>query len=205
MATRLNIAPPNLPIAPRQYEPRYQEQLNNVQRLFYNGVANAVNLPYPYGAFYTSPTPALTNPLVGAMNVVPFGRTAEAFNVKIGTVASRIYVSETGVYNVQFSAQCNLATGGATAAAYFWLRINGKNLADSAGKVVITGPNAETMAAWNYIISLQAGDYIELAWSSSESHMYLEYEAATSVRPALPAVILTIMWASQLNNSVGQS
>jgi hypothetical protein len=204
VATRLNIAPPNLPIAPNQYERRYQEQLNNVQRLFYNGVANSVNLPYPYGSFYTSPTPALTNPVANATHLVPFGVTAESYNTKIGAVNTRIYVAETAVYNVQFSAQCNLSTGGAASAIYFWLRKNGANVADTAGKVVITGPNAETVAAWNYIISLQENDYIELAWSSSETHMYLEYEAATNGRPAVPAVILTVAWASPLNNSIGQ-
>jgi hypothetical protein len=205
MATRLNIAPPNLAIAPAQYERRYQEQLNNIQRLFYTTVANGINSPYPFGSFYTSPTPALTNPVANAMNLVPFGRTAEAYNTKVGTVTTRIYVSETAIYNVQFSAQCNLSTGGAASAAYFWLRKNGANVADTAGKVVITGPNAETMAAWNYLLTLRENDYIELAWSSSETHMYLEYQAANSIKPAVPAVILTVMWASPSNTSVSQS
>jgi hypothetical protein len=202
MATRLSVAPPNLPIAPLQYQQRYQEQLNNVQRLFYNGLANAVNLPYPYGSFFTAPA-NITNPVANTMNLVPFATTAEAYNTAIGPVKSRIYVAETAVYNVQFSAQLD-KTGGGANSAYFWLRKNGKNIADTAGKIVVSGPNAETMAAWNYIISLQAGDYIELAWESSDTALFIAYEAATTVRPAVPAVIFTIMWASSLNNSIGQ-
>ena len=202
MATRVNIVPPNLPIAPRNYDSRYQEQLNNVQRLFYNSVANAVNLPYPYGSFLTAPT-NVNNPVANALNLVTFSTTAEAYNTAIGPVKSRIYVAETAVYNVQFSAQLD-KTGGGASAAYFWLRKNGVNVPDTAGKLVVNGPNAETLAAWNYIISLKAGDYVELAWESSDINLFLAYEAANTVRPAVPAVIFTIVWASPLNNSTGQ-
>ena len=31
----LNVAPPNLPLAPEQYSRQYQDQLNNVLRLFF--------------------------------------------------------------------------------------------------------------------------------------------------------------------------
>lgn len=33
---------PNLPIAPQQYSPQYGEQLNNVLRLYFNQLSNAV-------------------------------------------------------------------------------------------------------------------------------------------------------------------
>ncbi len=36
----LNVTPPNLPLAPEEYERRYQEQLNNVLRLFFNQLSN---------------------------------------------------------------------------------------------------------------------------------------------------------------------
>ena len=36
----LNATPPNLPLAPEQYERRYQDQLNNVLRLFFNQLNN---------------------------------------------------------------------------------------------------------------------------------------------------------------------
>lgn len=203
MATRLSVTPPNLPIAPREYEQRYQEQLNNVQRLFYTGISNAVNLPYPYGSYFTAPA-NITNPVANAMNLVSFATAAETYNTAIGPIKSRIYVAETAVYNIQFSAQLD-KTGGGASAAYFWLRKNGKNVADTAGKLVVNGPNSETMAAWNYVISLQAGDYVELAWASSDTALFIAYEAANTVRPAVPAVIFTIVWASSLNVSVGQS
>jgi hypothetical protein len=36
----LNATPPNLPLAPNEYERRYQDQLNNVLRLFFNQLSN---------------------------------------------------------------------------------------------------------------------------------------------------------------------
>ena len=36
----LNATPPNLPLAPDAYDRRYQDQLNNVIRLFFNQLSN---------------------------------------------------------------------------------------------------------------------------------------------------------------------
>jgi hypothetical protein len=36
----LNATPPNLPLAPDEYERRYQDQLNNVLRLYFNQLNN---------------------------------------------------------------------------------------------------------------------------------------------------------------------
>jgi hypothetical protein len=37
--SQLGLTPPNLPLAPDEYERRYQDQLNNVLRLFFSQVA----------------------------------------------------------------------------------------------------------------------------------------------------------------------
>lgn len=36
----INVVPPSLPLAPEQYERRYQDQLNNILRLFFNQLSN---------------------------------------------------------------------------------------------------------------------------------------------------------------------
>ena len=36
----LNATPPNLPLAPEEYERRYQDQLNNTLRLFFRQISN---------------------------------------------------------------------------------------------------------------------------------------------------------------------
>lgn len=65
MADALKIPPPALPIAPRQWRPPYQDQLNNVHRLFYNRLTASYNglldpvqgaraLYFPCGVFQDS-------------------------------------------------------------------------------------------------------------------------------------------------------
>jgi hypothetical protein len=204
MATRKNVATPNLLGAPRQYDPRYQELLNNTIRLFFNTVVNQINSPVPYGAFYSVST--LTNPVINEVNLVPFDSPiGGGYQTVVGRENSRVYVAETGIYNIQFSAQADVSAGGATGIVNIWLRINGENLPASTGKVVVNGPNAQTIAAWNYVVQLKAKDYIELAWASAESHMVLQAEDETSVYPSTPSVILTITWVSLANISTGLS
>jgi hypothetical protein len=40
----LNVTPPSLPLAPDEYERRYQDQLNNVLRLFFAQLSNPGNV-----------------------------------------------------------------------------------------------------------------------------------------------------------------
>lgn len=204
MATRKKTSPPNLLIAPKAYDWRYQEQLNNVQRLFYNSVVNQINSSVPYGAYYCTTTQ--DNPTANEVNLVPFDSSLDGpYHTAIGRVTSRVYVSETGMYNVQFSAQANVSAGGGADYIVIWLKKNGKDVPASAGKVVVNGPNSETMAAWNYVLQMASNDYIELAWSSPETHMILQAEDKTDTIPSIPSVILTIYWVSYLNISTGLS
>ena len=40
----LNATPPSLPLAPAEYERRYQDQLNNILRLFFRQISNPGNM-----------------------------------------------------------------------------------------------------------------------------------------------------------------
>jgi hypothetical protein len=75
---------------------------------------------------------------------------------------------------------------------YLWLRKNGVNVANTSGFVQIQGNNAELLASWNYLIELNADDYIELMWEVSNTSVQLFYQAGTAVHPAVPSVILTV-------------
>lgn len=203
MTTRQSVVPPNLPLAPKEYDSRYVEQLNNVQRLFYNSVSNRLNLPYPYGQFYTTGDVTLSASTINKGQPITFANTSASYNTYLGTIQSKIYVAETGIYNVQFSAQCDVTSGGRQT-FYFWIRQNGADVPSTSGKVAVSA-TTPTMAAWNYILPLQQGDYIQLVWGCSDTHATLVYENAVTtgfIRPALPAVILTISWVSPYNPSV---
>lgn len=195
MATIRKISAPNLPIAPAEYSRGYQEQLTNILRLFFNRITNEVNAPRPHGSFYSTVTQ--TNPVASTANLMTLNNTVSAFNTTIGAVSSRVYVAETGVYNIQFSAQLD-KTSGATADVYIWLRINGTDVAHSASKVAIQGTAAETVAAWNFMDILQANDYFELVWSSSDTNVVILANTAVSPSPEIPSVIVTVQWVSNI-------
>ena len=194
-----NVIAPNLPVAPTAYEQRYQDQFSNVLRLFFTRLTNKVNAPLPHGSFYDTTTQ--TNPVANAVNLMKVNSVYDSgggtqYAVKKDT--DRIYITQTGVYNIAFSAQLD-KTGGGASAVYIWIRVNGQNVSNSATKVVIDGPNSEIVAAWNWVLTLGAGDYIELAWESSDTDVILAAVAATGNIPEIPSVIVTVTWVSAVN------
>ena len=193
---RRNIINPSLPVAPVSYEQRYQDQYSNVMRLYLNQVSNAVNAPKPYGSFYSDQDQL--NPVADAVNKMTFNRTVDAFNVSIGTINSRVYVSEEAIYNIQFSAQVD-KLGGGNAYMYIWLMVNGVNVPNTATKVTIDGPNAEIVAAWNFVLPLAENSYFELAWSSPDTDVFLSEEPVSGSVPEIPSIIMTVTWVSNVS------
>jgi len=194
-----NIAAPNLPVAPAAYEQRYQDQFLSILRLFFTRITNKVNAPVPHGSFYDTTTQ--TNPVANAVNLMQVNSvydSADGTQYAIRKDTTKIYVTQTGVYNIQFSAQLDHLGGGST---HFdiWIRVNGQNVAYSATKVVVAGPNDEKVAAWNWVLTLADGDYFEIAWASPSTDAILLQEPATGNVPAIPSVIITVTWVSAVN------
>lgn len=103
--------------------------------------------------------------------------------------SSRITVANAGVYNIQFSAQCE-APGGADT-VYIWFKKNGTNITDSATKVVMPNNTAQTMTV-NILAEAAANDYFELAWQNANGTGRILSEAASGNIPLIPAVIVTV-------------
>ncbi len=199
MATARKIAPPNLPISPAQYSSPWQEQFSNVLRLFFNQTTTAANSATAYGSFYDTSTQ--TNLGASATNIMHLSSTVSVFNTSLvdGTSNNaKVYVAESGVYNIQFSAQIN-KSGGSSSDVYFWLLQNGKAIPSSAGYATLSGgANSKTITAWNYVLPLQANDYVQLAWASADTSITLPTVAAVGAIPASPSLIFTINWVSNV-------
>ena len=142
-----------------------------------------------YGSFYDTTTQ--TAAVINTAYAMTFNTSDLSSGVTIGTPTSRIYVDTPNVYNVQFSAQVDKTAGG-VGLVWIWLRKNGVNVPDSSGQIRIQGNNAEVLAAWNYVIQLNAGDYIELMWEVDDTSIILLAEAASAVHPSVPSIILTV-------------
>lgn len=142
-----------------------------------------------YGSFYdtTDQTAALANTAYG----MTFNSTDITNGVYIGSPTSRVYVDTINLYNIQFSAQLINTAGGAHN-AWIWLRKNGTDIPNSATTLRIEGNNTEAVAAWNFLLSMNAGDYFELMWEVSDVSVSLHSDPATAIHPAIPSVILTV-------------
>lgn len=189
------IAPPSLPVAPREYEQRYQDQFANVLKLFFNSVTSEINAPVGHASYYDTTTQ--TNPIADAVNLFTFNSTVSEFQIQLGVPSSKIFVASTGLYNIQFSAQLDKTGGGATD-VYIWPRINGQNVPFSGSKTVIDGPNNEIVPAWNFLLPMSAGDYFELAWQSPDTGVIILAEPPTGNLPGIPSIILTMTYVSRL-------
>ena len=145
-----------------------------------------------WGSFWSTVTQ--TNAGATSVNLMTVNNSDPNNNdVVIGATSSQIKVLNFGVYNIQFSAQFDKTDAGVDEFDV-WLRLNGANLADTTGKVMITENNGVALAAWNYMLELNANDYIQFAWHSSDVDMRLRYEPSqiNPTRPAIPSVIITV-------------
>lgn len=144
-----------------------------------------------YGSFYdtTSQTAAAAN----TAYPVTYNTVTEASGISIVS-GSRITIAHTGTYNIQFSAQLASETTNASYAetVSIWSRVNGVDLIESAGVVSLIGKIPRMVSAWNYVLTLNAGDYFELIWSTSSTQNYLKHSSTLSPAPEIPSIILTV-------------
>lgn len=151
------------------------------------------------GSFYDSNIQTLTGGANVAVPVILTTTDVDTTNgISVesdGTNPTRITVENAGVYNLLFSAQLS-STGGTTQTADFWLRKNGstaaQNIPDTNGKVTLQGNANYLMAAWNYFVKLEAGDYIQLMWTATSTNVTMVNEASNGVHPATPSIIVTL-------------
>lgn len=159
--------------------------------------------PTPYGSFFdtTTQTGSITTP-----TLITFNTVDQSKGVYRGTPTSRIYVSEAGTFNFQFSVQVQ-TTDANTQDINLWLRINGTDVAGSNGLVSVPAKhgavNGHMIAGWNFFLTMAAGDYLELVWLPSTVTTTLEYYSAVTGPPAIPATYSVVLTAIKVNITTG--
>jgi hypothetical protein len=143
-----------------------------------------------YGSF--ADTTTQTAAAVNTAYAMTFNTTELSQGVTIGTPTSRIYVDTLNTYNIQFSAQVVNTSGGGAHRIWIWLRKNGTDVPDSATVIRIQGNNSEAVAAWNFLLEMNQGDYFELMWAVDDLGVELQNFAASAFHPVIPSIILTV-------------
>jgi hypothetical protein len=209
---------PNLPNAPREgYNANYFDQYSNVLRLYFNQIDNfgssllngsgGGSVTFPYGAFSSGVTQSAASNTATALtfNTTDF---ANGFSIVSN---SRITPDYPGLYNLQFSVQLQ-SLSNAPEDTYIWLKqytAATSTLADIAGSTGIVGLLARKnpgdpshdIKGWNYYVSMAAGDYLQIYWSTTNgTDVTIPYYAASAspTKPATQSVVATMSFVSAL-------
>lgn len=212
------IKSPALPLAPTDYARQYVDQVNNISRIFYKQIDNLTNallsntggrfFGLPHASLYDTttqsdgvdtPNAIKLNSLVGADTLSVAVENDESGN------PTRVTPEFPGVYNIQFSLQLENQDN-AQHDVYIWLRHDGVNVADTATSVTVpprksAGVYGYAVAAWNFFLEMDGGDYFELMWATNSTLVsipYLPAQTSPYPRPAVPSAILTVSFVSAI-------
>ena len=201
-----NPQPPNLPYAPPQWSPQYQEQFNNVLRLYFNRLSHVTQyllgpnggqyVDCPNGLFFN--TAAQNFAAINTGYPVVFNATYLSNAVKLQTGStSKIEVSIGGIYNFQYSGQVK-TTSSSDKNLYLWIARNGVDIGYSTHAWTFHDNNHYAEISWNFNIDLDIGEYIELQIASDSIDIRLDAEAATSPHPGIPSSVMAVNFISPL-------
>ena len=143
-----------------------------------------------YGSFYHTASMTLASPNVET--TMSFSSTDISYGVTVsGSSNDKIKFTNAGVYNIQFSAQLD-KTNSSNATVYIWIAKNNSDIPlTNTGVTLGGGTNDASVAAWNFFVDANAGDFIQLKWGANNTNARLLYAPTASVGPAVPSIILT--------------
>jgi hypothetical protein len=202
---------PSLGTSGIAYSQSVQNQNNGLLRLFFTKLVNSIQsvigprggkyLNNPYGAFQDGTDQVAANTTTAYP--ITFNTTDFSNGVTLSN-SSRLNVTDSGIYNIQFSIQFTNTTN-ASQDVDVWFKVNGTNSANSNSRFGFAprkgvGDPFHIVAAMNYFISLNATDYVEIMWRPTDVGVTIEqYPAGTTpTRPAVPSAIVTMSFVSNL-------
>jgi len=142
-----------------------------------------------YGVFAKTvdTTPAATN----TAYPITFDTTRLSNGVVIGGTASQLIVPESGLYQFVATLQF-ISNSGVDKNIWVWYRKNGVDIANSARLLTVSVNGAYTPLSINEAISLNANEYVELVYASSNTDVRIDAVPATAFAPSAPAVVIEV-------------
>ena len=205
-------AVPDLPNPQDRYDRLTVAQTNGALRTFFLKLTNALQsiasprggrfINMPYGAFQDSTDQTAANTTTAY--AITFDTTDFNNGVTLSN-SSRLNVSQAGIYNIQFSIQFKNTTND-TQDVDVWFKKNGTNIDNSNSRFGLparksSGDPSHLISAMNFFVSMETNDYIEIMWRPSDVGVSIEHFATSSTptRPAVPSVIATVTFVSNLS------
>ena len=202
------VAAPNLPLAPTVYEPRYQDQVNNVLRLYFNRLdaileqlktsdsIDPSNVNFPNGLFFNTADQTLA--AVDTGYPITFNQTYLNNFVALQTAStSKIEVAIGGVYNFQLSAQLK-STNASAKDVQIWIKRGTTTIGYSSHRYTVEGSDNHMNVNWNFDIDLAATEYIEMYWGADDTNVTMEAIPASAPYPAVASAVMAVNFVARL-------
>jgi len=203
-----NPAPPTLGYPTEEYERRHFNENNGSLTIYFKKLSAVLGSLFgprggrfmnaPYGAFQSTvdQTAAAANTAYAmTLNTIDY-----ANGVSVAS-NSRITVADAGIWNLQWSGQFE-NTDSQLHDARIWLKVNGTVITGSTGFISIPnshgGTNGHSIAGWNYFLSLNANDYVELWWETDSTQVSIQTYAAAGNYPSTASLIATMTFVSNI-------
>jgi len=130
--------------------------------------------------------------------------TQTDFSNGVSLVSSAMKVANAGIYNMQFSVQVE-NNDNAPQDVFIWLKQNGVDIVGSTGKVGMPAHKtpldpSHDIKGWNYFLSMEAEDEVEIYWSATNILVTLPTYIATILptKPSTASVVATMSFVSAL-------
>ena len=178
----------------------YDERIGYDSLIFFVPVSDAAEADAaPYGAFQDSTDQTAANTTTAY--AITLNTTDYSSGVYVSS-SSRINVRNYGIYNIQFSIQFKNTTNDGQDVD-IWFKKNGTNVDASNSRFHLParksgGDPSHLIAALNFFLELNANDYIEIMWRTTNTGVSIEhFDTSTSpTRPAVPSAIVTASYVA---------
>lgn len=178
----------------------YDERIGYDSLIYFVPISSAAeNDSAPYGAFQDSTDQTAANTTTAY--AITFNATDYSNGVYLSN-SSRLNVRNYGIYDIMFSLQLKNTTNDGQDID-IWFRKNGTNVANSNSRFFLparksTGDPSHLIAAMNFFLEMNAGDYVELMWRTSDIGVSIEAygTSTTPTRPAVPSAIVTLSYVA---------
>jgi hypothetical protein len=104
---------------------------------------------------------------------------------------SRVYANAQGNYALSYSVELQHSGAGPTQTATIFLKKNGTTIANTGRQWSINSANFQIAAMAEFVVALNAGDYVEVFFSGDTS-LSANATAAAGALPAVPSVVFNI-------------
>jgi hypothetical protein len=104
---------------------------------------------------------------------------------------SEMVALESGLYKVSVTLNFS-STSASLVRFYHWIRVNGQDVSDSTVRNSLASNGGDAGTSSNHIVSLNAGDNVQVMWATEGTQVSLVGSANTAFCPSAPSAIVNI-------------